>query len=74
MTREALISINVLIAHYLLQYLFDIYLLYSHRWKAKDWFINFETSLTSMNQELQDLFITIDFKLWIQVFATKSQE
>ena len=59
---------------FLFTYLFDIYLLYSHRWKANDWYINFETSPTSMNQELQELFTAIDFKLQTQVFVTKSQE
>ena len=71
MTRQALMSIT---GCFLIIYLFDIYLFYSNRWKAKDWFINFETSLTSMNQELQDLFTAIDFKLLTQVFVTKSQE
>jgi len=60
MARQALMSIKGCL---LFTYLFDICLLYSHRWKAKDWYINFETSLTSMNQELQDLFTAIDFKL-----------
>ena len=62
MTREGLISI-IGMACLLFTYLFDINLFYSNRWKAKDWFINFETFLTSMNQELQDLFTAIDFKL-----------